>query len=115
MTRHHGSLVGLIVIAMGIGIGGTILFCNLTWKTLDNPPSPVYTPIHQHQCFSYKQPEAWETTPIGRIEQVGEQRVLVTLGKDHKPWKAQDAWMYGWSIDRAAFERLYKEVPCPRP
>lgn len=70
-----------------------------------------YTTLHPHQCFERLVKEPWETEPLGRIEQVGIKRVLVTMWAERKV-TAMDAKVYGFSLSKDEFNREYKEIPC---
>lgn len=72
-----------------------------------------YNELHQHMCFERRVKEPWEVEPLGRIEQVGVKRVLVTMGRDRKPVAALDAYAYAFSMLKDEFNREYKEVVCP--
>lgn len=80
---------------------------------LDKSKRGVYNEIHQHMCFERRVKEPWEVEPLGRIEQVGRERVLVTMGRDRKPVAAENAYVYGFSMTKREFHREYKEVVCP--
>lgn len=79
---------------------------------LDTPAKMGYTALHQHMCFERITREPWETEPLGRIEQVGIKRVLVTMWGDRKPVAALDAKVYGFSMLTGEFTQEYKEVAC---
>lgn len=94
---------------VGIVVGGGILFSIIL---LDKSSHSVYSGLHQHMCFERLVKEPWEVEPLGRIEQVGIKRVLVTMGRDRKPVAALDAYVYGFSMLKDEFVKEYKEVPC---
>lgn len=105
MTRGWKFIV--LVLAV---VGGGILFSIIR---LDTSSNSVYNGIHQHMCFERLVKEPWEVEPLGRIEQVGIKRILVTMGRDRKPLAATDAYMYGFTMTKDEFHREYKEVLCP--
>lgn len=88
---------------------GMLLFVKIP---LDNPFYAWYAPLHPHMCFEHFVKESWEVDPLGRIEQVGVERILVTMGKDRLPLAAKDAYMYGFTMTKGEFHHSYKEVPC---
>ena len=106
MSLKH-ALMGFGTILLGGGLFSII--------TLDKANHGMYSGLHQHMCFERIVKEPWEVEPLGRIEQVGIKRVLVTMGKDRKPVAALDAYVYGFSLLKEEFNREYKEVPCLSP
>lgn len=101
------AVVGFLLI-----LGGGLLFSIIM---LDKANDGVYSGIHQHMCFERLIKEPWEVEPLGRIEQVGVKRVLVTMGRDQKPMAAIDAYTYGFTMTKEEFHKEYKEVSCLSP
>lgn len=102
--------LGDALVASVVVLGGGLLFSIIR---LDNPSNSVYNKIHQHMCFERLIKEPWEVEPLGRIEQVGVRRVLVTMGRDRRPLAALDAYTYGFTMTKDEFHQEYKEVVCP--
>lgn len=105
MTDIAKAILGFFLI-----VCGGILFSIIM---LDKSKHGVYNDLHQHMCFERLVKEPWEVEPLGRIEQVGTERVLVTMGRDRRPVAAEDAYVYGFSMTKREFNREYKEVVCP--
>lgn len=97
---------------IGAATGICLIFI-ISLFLLDKAEQGEYNDLHQHMCFERRVKEPWEVEPLGRIEQVGVKRVLVTMGKDCKPVAALDAYTYAFSILKDEFNREYKEVVCP--
>lgn len=104
------SVRSLAKIALILVIGVLGIICIVV---LDKASDGVYNQIHQHMCFERIVKEPWEVEPLGRIEQVGIKRLLVTMGRDRKPVAADDAYAYGFAMTKDEFNREYKEVICP--
>lgn len=104
MTDAAKAILGFLLIV----VGGTLI----SIISLDMAKHGVYNDLHQHMCFERRVKEPWEVEPLGRIEQVGTERVLVTMGRDRKPIAAKDAYVYGFSITKREFKHEYKEVRC---
>ena len=107
MTDIAKAILGFFLIVCG----GTLFSIIL----LDKSKHGVYNDLHQHMCFERLVKEPWEVEPLGRIEQVGVKRILVTMGADRKPIAALDAYAYGFTMLKEDFHREYKEVPCQSP
>lgn len=105
MTDVAKVILGFLLIVTG----GTLF----SIISLDRAKQPLYNDLHQHMCFERRVKEPWEVGPLGRIEQVGKERVLVTMGRDRRPVAADDAYVYGFSMTKREFNREYKEVICP--
>lgn len=103
---------GHVLAGFAVVLGGGLLFSIIP---LDKAKDSVYNEIHQHMCFERLVKEPWEVEPLGRIEQVGVKRVLVTMGKDRKPIAALDAYVYAFSMLKEEFTREYTEAPCQSP
>lgn len=105
MTDAAKAILGFLLIV----VGGTLF----SIISLDMAKHPMYNDLHQHMCFERRVKEPWEVEPLGRIEQVGTERVLVTMGRDRRPVAAVDAYVYGFSMSKREFNHEYKEVVCP--
>lgn len=100
------------ILWLGVSICGWSIFA-FSIISLDKAEQGEYNNLHQHMCFERRVKEPWEVEPLGRIEQVGKERVLVTMGRDRRPVAADDAYVYGFSMSKREFNREYKEVVCP--
>lgn len=105
MTDVAKAILGFLLIV----VGGTLI----SIISLDMAKQLLYNDLHQHMCFERRVKEPWEVEPLGRIEQVGVKRVLVTMGRDRRPVAAEDAYVYGFSMTKREFHHEYKEVVCP--